>query len=827
MGFLDGLKVLDCTDERGLLAGRLLADFGADVVQLEPPSGSTARTAPPLVDGSSMFWDTYASNKRGIRCELTTPEGVADVKALAAEADFFIESSGPGVFESLGLGWDALREANPALIYVSISPFGGDGPKAGWAVTDLTVWAAGGPLAYNQDEVGPPLRISVPQSFLHAAADAAGGALLAHRARRHTGRGQRVDVSAQASLGLCTLAAALTAATGDTEPEWIPKRGIARNIDQSGSGSRTRRSKWEVRDGYVELHLAMGAAVGAFTNNFFAWMNDCGTCPDPVIAAWDWRTLPDLIRQGSIDGDDLERAREMVGRFLADKTKQEVTEEALARKLLAVEVADVSDLVSSEHFADRGFFVHPDDPNHPSMIMPGPIARTGADAFAFRRPAPRLGEHDEEVRRDWRPTGPNRVPTTAIERSAVPGRLPLGDLKVLDLSWVVAGPVIGRALADFGATVIRVESSTKVETARLMSPFYGGLAGVENSALYINCNAGKLGLALDLAVAEAREVVKEMARWADVVVESFTPGLMERWGLGYEQLAADNPRLIMVSSSLMGNAGRYSRLAGYGNIGAAMSGFQHIVGWPNRPPIGPFGPYTDYIGPRLALVALLAALDDRERHGRGCYLDVSQAECGVWFLSPQVAAFTAGGPVQGACGNRDAVFVPHGVFPCRPDGPGGAEHVAIAVRDDRDWQSLAEVMGRPELATDSRYATSEHRRAHEDRLEAAVAEWTRTLTASVIEAACQAAGVPAHRASTSTDFMADPQLEYRGHLIRLPHHLHGEVVVEGPRYVLSDTPGRVDKVAPTIGEDTEQVLAGILGWDPQRIRAIEKTGALR
>jgi crotonobetainyl-CoA:carnitine CoA-transferase CaiB-like acyl-CoA transferase len=827
MGFLDGLKVLDCTDERGLLAGRLLADLGADVVQVEPLSGSTARNAPPVAAGQSSFWDAYAANKRGVTCDLGRAEGVAAIQAMAARADIFIESSEPGVFDRLGLGWDVLHELNPALIYVSITAFGSDGPKAAWAGTDLTVWAAGGPLAYNQDEVGPPLRISVPQTFLHAAADAAGGALLAYHARRRSGRGQRVEVSAQASLGLCTLAAALTAATGDREPEWLPQRGIGRNIDQSGSGSRTRRSKWEVRDGFVELHLAMGPAVGAFTNNFFAWMSDSGACPDPDIATWDWRRLPDLIRQGAIDGDDMERARNLVAEFLAGKTKEEVTQAAITRKLLAVDVADVSDLAASPHFADRGFFVQVGDSAHPARTLPGPIARTDSDAFVCRRPAPLVGEHDEDVRRDWLGAGDPGQPAHSHDAPTDGGLLPLDGLNVLDLSWVVAGPVIGRALADFGATVVRVESSTKIETARLVSPYYGGHAGVENAALYINCNAGKLGLALDLAVEQARDVVRDLAGWADVLIESFTPGLMDRWGLSYEQLAAANPRLIMVSSSLMGNSGRYSRLAGFGNIGAAMSGFQAIVGWPGRPPIGPFGPYTDYVAPRLALVALLAALEERERSGRGCYLDVSQAECGVWFLSPQVAAFSADGTVPGVCGNRDAVFVPNGVFPCRADGPGRAEYVAIAVRDDRDWHSLASIMGRAELAVDPGYATAEARRAQEEQLEAIVAGWTATRTASEIEQACQAASVPAHRASTSTDFVTDPQLAHRGHLIRLPHRLHGQVVVEGPRFLLSDTPGRVVKAAPTIGEDNERVLAGILGWDSGRIRALEQVGALR
>jgi crotonobetainyl-CoA:carnitine CoA-transferase CaiB-like acyl-CoA transferase len=847
MGFLDGLRVVDCTDERGLVAGRLLADLGADVVQVEPPGGSTARALPPMSDGASLYWDTFAANKRGVVCDLSTPAGRDDLKALVARADFLIESSDPGTFDGLGLGWADLQQVNPKLVYVSISAFGRDGPKAGWAATDLTVWASGGPLAYNQDEVGPPLRISVPQTYLHAAADAAGGALLAHHARRRTGTGQHVDVSAQASLGLATLAATLTSVTGDAEPDWIPKPGGPVTIDQSGSGSRTRRSKWPVLDGYVELHLAMGPAVGAFTNNFFAWMNDEGACPDADIAGWDWRALPQMIRQGQVGGAEIEKARDLVGAFLEGKTKQQVTDAALARKLLSVEVADVSDLATSLHFADREFFVSLGGADRPRRTMPGATARTSPPGFSFRYPAPALGEHDEEVRREWlagadqdRPVAAEGVPPVLPVPSEllapaslpsplppVPGELPLASLKVADLSWVVAGPAVTRALADFGATVVRVESSVKIETARHMAPFYGGHGGVENSALYINCNAGKLGVALDLSTEEGREVVRDLALWADVLIESYAPGLMDRWKLGYEELSAANPRLIMVSSSLMGNSGRYTRLAGYGNVGAAMGGFQHIVGWPDRPPIGPFGPYTDFVAPRLALVVLLAAIEGRERTGRGCYIDVSQVETGVWFLSPQIAAFVADGAVQARNGNRDAVCVPHGVFPCQRDGPGRADHVAIVARDDADFAALTGVMGRPDLATDAHYATRQARRDNETGLEGLIAAWTATRRASEIEDALQAVGVPVHRASTSTDFVADAQLAHRGHLIRLAHPVHGEVLVEGPRYALSVTPGRVDKLAPTIGQHTHQVLEQILGMAPEEIEMLDKTGVLK
>ena len=492
--------------------------------------------------------------------------------------------------------------------------------------------------------------------------------------------------------------------------------------------------------------------------------------------------------------------------------------------MLSVEAADVSDLVHSLHFEDRGFLVPVGEGDRSGPKMPGPFARCSSPRSRTATPPPCWGSTTQKCAG----TGPIVFPTPdgSLPNNA-DSRAPLDGLKVADLSVGRGGPLVGRALADFGATVVRVESSAKVETARHMAPFYGAKRGVENSALYINCNAGKLGLALDLATEEGRETVRDLSRWADVLIESYTPGLMTRWGLGYEQLAAANPSLVMVSSSLMGNSGRYSGLAGFGNIGAAMSGFQYIVGWPERPPIGPFGPYTDYVAPRLALVALLAALAERRTTGRGCYLDVSQVECGAWFLAPQIADFDATGAVQGRCGNRDPACVPHGVFPCRQAEPGSSDHVAVVARDDADFVAISRLMGRPDLAVDPRYATVDARHSHESDLEALVSGWTSTKLAAEIEEACQAAGAPAHRASTSADFLADVQLAHLGHLIRLPHHLHGEVVVEAPRYHLSATPGSVTKAAPAIGEHTQHVLKNLLGYPPEKVAELERNGVLR
>lgn len=819
-GFLRPYRVLDLCDHRGLLAGHMLAQMGADVVQLEPEQGNPARRLPPFADDwpegeNSLFWASYAAGKRSIIADPDQDRRLWD--RLVQSCDFLIESCTPAAGRPAWLDPAALAERHPHLIHISITPFGLEGPKHDWPDSEITLWAAGGPLGLTRDHEDRPLRISVPQAYLHAGATAVTAALIALADRTNTGRGQHVDLAVVQTLPQCTLGAVL--AEGLAHQGFVPrpKAGNEHVVDLSGSGSITRKSKWPVADGLAEMHLGIGPAAGPASNKLMAWMRDEGWF-HPTFSNWDWSTLHEKIIAGDISEADLDAVRDWVRSFLATRHKGELVDVAIRRGVRIAPILTVADLAESQQFAARDFIETIDGP-FGRYQMPGAFARGCPDGFVRPRPAPRLGEHETEVLEEWsgdRPMPPSVGPVTEKDHP------PLDGLKVLDLAWVVAGPLIGRTLADFGATVVRVESSRRVETARVMGPFPNGKYDVQQSALYETCNAGKLGLSLDLSKEAARDVVRDLVRWADVLVESFTPGQMAKWGLSFDELREINPGLVMVSTSLSGQDGPNARYSGYGNHGAALSGFQYIVGAADGPLVGPYGPYTDFVAPRFGLAALLAALDHRRRTGKGCYLDISQVEAGVQFLAPHISAYSVTGAVQGAIGNRDVLMAPHGVFRAAGDD----QWIAVAVENDAQWLAFADLLGGAALVGDARFATVAARHAHVGELETLVDDWTAGKDVEWLEDCLRLRGIPAHRVQSIYGMGADPQMRSREHLLRIDHPLSGTAMIEAAPFRMSRTPARYNICAPPYGRDNDRVLVGILGYGVDRLAGLAEADAL-
>lgn len=810
---LNGLRVLDLSNERGLLCGQILADLGADVILVEPPGGSSARGLGPFhkderdPERSLFFW-AYARGKRGIVLDLAADADRERLRALVRGADFLIESAAPGRMRELGLDHASLARLNPALISVSISPFGQDGPKAGYAATDLVVMASGGPLYLTGDGDRAPLRISVPQAFHFAAAEGALAALVAHFERERSGLGQHVDVSAQQSLGLATLYRNLDTPAGQT-----PAGRLAGGLQL---GKLFMRMRFETRDGWAILGPGFLPSTGAFLTRLVAWLYEERLLEDERYRSEDWNSYGIRLLFGQVEPEHWAPVDAALERLFAPRTNLEVLREAVSRKLLVAPSLTPGDIAALDHLAERDFpRVLAHDDLGLSVTYPGPFARFERSPIRYTRRAPRLGEHTAEVLAEIR--APRALPVNPAKRD-----LPLGGVKILDLFWVLAGPASTRVLAEYGATVVHVESTRRLDTLRAVPPYVNSVPGTENGTAVQSANVGKLCVTLDLAHPDARPAVEALVRWADVVTESFAPGVIARMGLDYDSLRAINPDVIMISSCLMGQSGPLKSFAGFGNLAASVTGFQHFAGWPDRAPTGPAGAYTDYIAARYNAIAILAALEHRRKTGEGQYIDQSQAEAAFHFLTPALLDWSLNGRARTRVANDDLEMFPHGVFPAR----GEDRWVAIAVRDAADWRALCDVIGRADWRDDDALADTEARRARGAEIDTAIADWTRARTAAEVEVALQARNVPAYEALDMPGLYADAQLRARGHFLPLPHPVHGQVTVEASRSRLSETPARPPVRGFTFGCDNSTVLREILGWSPEAIAALEEKGLL-
>ena len=408
-------------------------------------------------------------------------------------------------------------------------------------------------------------------------------------------------------------------------------------------------------------------------------------------------------------------------------------------------------------------------------------------------------------------------------RSVPAGTPALADLRVVEFGGFAAGPAVGKHLADHGAEVIHVESRLHLDGFRTNYPPYAGnRPGPERAAMFAITNNDKLGVTLNLKAAGAHDVARRLMERADVVVENFTPSTMERLGLGHAAISERNPGLVMLSTCNQGATGPHAGRAGFGTHLTALSGFTHLTGWPDRAPALLWGPFIDYIAVAYGVVAVLAALDERSRTGRGCHVDLSQYETGIQFLAPVLATFFASGHVAERAGNRHVTAVPHAVFPCA----GRERWCAISVHDDEEWQRLRAALGSPGWAAEPALDGVEGRRAAEAWLEARIAGWTRARTREQVVAILRAARVHVAPVNDMSDVFCDEQLVHRRAFRPLEHPEIGRHSVPGPSFVLPATPDRVESAAPLLGQHNRDVLCGILGLSEDDVARLEAEGAL-
>ena len=306
------------------------------------------------------------------------------------------------------------------------------------------------------------------------------------------------------------------------------------------------------------------------------------------------------------------------------------------------------------------------------------------------------------------------------------------------------------------------------------------------------------------------------------MTENFTPGTMERWGLGYDALRQRNPGLVMFSASMLGRGGPYDSQPGFGPVLTALSGHTNFTGWPDRVPVSPYGAYTDFLIPHIAFAAVCAALDHKRRTGQGQYLDLSQLEAALYFAGPPVLDYLANGRIQTRNGNHDPDMAPHAVYRC----DGNDRWCAIACPTDAEWRALAEAIGRPELADDPGLATLEGRKQREAELDAAIEAWTITRSPDEVMQACQAADVSAGAVRDCRDLFDDPQEAHRGHFVFMDHPEMGRYASDANCFLLSDAAPEYRR-APLLGEHTEYVMRELLGMPENEYRALSDEGVFQ
>lgn len=802
---LEGIRVLDLADRSATMAGRILADLGAEVILVEPPAGSPVRALRPFLDDEAGPDRSFAhlyfnANKASVVLDPTSdPDSFL---ALVATADVVLETERPGRLDELGLSHERLLAAKPDLIHISVTPHGLDGPWRDRLGTDLTAAASGGLLAVSGQSRGTPVQGGADPSYVMAGLGAASAALIAltDRDGSATDDGDEQGPTGGVHIDISVQEAATMAVMQTSNPTHWAWRGRV--------------------PGRPGLSAAMRCADGGYVSHFLRpdrferfiqWLDDTGV--EHELTTDDWE-LSLLTAPRTKDNPVVAATLELASKL----TRDEFADGALEADIVCLPVFDFTDVAGHEQYLVNEQFV---DVAHEPLgralsFVRSPVDGMG-DGVDIAR-APTLGEH-QHLLDDLAPastvavTSSTATAPSAAARPKDPARA-LEGIRVVDFGWVLAAPIGTRLLASFGAEVIRVESERKPDSMR-SQPGPDGRPDPDLGGLYNTVNAGKKSLAIDLSHPEGLDLVKDLIATADVVVNNFRPGAMARMGLGFDVLTDVKPDVVLLNLPGAHPKGPWAVRSSMGNILMAASGFNMLTGFDGEPPRGIGIPYPDFTSPHLLVTTILAALRHRDRTGGGQEIGLTQLSSFLALMGAEWMGFRASGELPARRANRDPNHCPHGVYPTTKadDDPGRDAWVAVAVAADRpdQWPALCRALGRPELIEDPRFATHDDRKANEDELDAIVAGWTSGLDKWKAAAALQEVGVAAapveHLADT---YERDPHL--RGHYQIVHQPVQPDVDIPIDREMAQWRGAElVLRRAPAMGEHNEQVVREMLG----------------
>jgi crotonobetainyl-CoA:carnitine CoA-transferase CaiB-like acyl-CoA transferase len=810
-GALAGFRVLEIADESGAYCGKLLADLGADVIKVEPPDGDRTRAFPPFIDdlpgeNRSFFFQYMNTSKRSLVLDLDDPVACDRLRELSAGVDLVIETLPPGAMAARGLAWSRLREANPGLVMTSITGFGQTGPRREFRSSDLVSAALGGVMAVTGEPDDPPVTLAGEQCHITTSTCAAASSLIALHHSRRTGSGQHVDISA---LEATTSVTHICGVGKWLDDGIVPLRGGTGLFASVPSGA------YPCSDGLVYLMVNRPLHWQALAE----WIHEATgnrEVLDPMFrgpssSRLPYRELLDLF------------ISELTGRFSVD----EIYREGQRRHIAMTPVNAAAAVTADRHLRARSYFVEVANGDGTRLRYPGAPYRHVRTPWRIARTAPRIGEHDDEVFAGARATAPpvRGVADAAAVESAGARSGALSDLRVVEFTAGMAGPWIGRYMAWCGADVIKVESQQRPSVVRLYVPPGAPELGTqpELSPWFTDWDAGKRFVALDLERPEAVDLAKRLVAHADIVVENFSAGVMDKLGLGYEALRAVKPDLIYFSTSGYGDSGPDRSFVTWGPNIEALSGLSTLSGFPERDCTITQYAYPDGLSALHGLVAVTAAVLHRARSGEGQAINLSQFETTVAAIGPAMMAALASGREPCKLANGSLRCAPHGCYRCAGDD----RWCVIAVADDSEWAALCNALDSPEWLADERFSTMAARLDHAAALHAAIEASTREHSPEAVMERLQAAGVAAAVVQTVEDqYSADPQLAARGFFEEVEHRKKGAVVATGIPLGLTGTPGRTGLAGSAIGEDNEAVFRELVGLDPAEYQRFVDAGAI-
>jgi crotonobetainyl-CoA:carnitine CoA-transferase CaiB-like acyl-CoA transferase len=775
------MRVLDLADEKGELCGRLLADLGADVIRLEPPQGGVSRTLPPFTPGgeASLYFAVRNAGKRGAVADLATDAGRARLHALLEGADVLVESSQPGTLERLGLGARALLARHPGLVVTSITDYGQDGPYRDYHGTNMVAVAMGGMLHRAGIAAKPPVLIPGQLAYDVAGVAGAFGSLLAFVKRLRTGAGQHVDVSAMdATAGLS---------------DWsLPNYSLNPVLGRrAGSGIYTL---YRCADGFIRMIVL----VPRHWRALLEWAGHPEELTDPKYEQFLNRLM------------EMDKIVAVLESFFAGKKKIDVAVEAQRRGIPATPLLRPGEVLGNEHtLARRTFRSLPVAPGLEAKVASGFLSVDGERAGPECGP-PELGE----LRDGGWPERAERASLVALfERPTAPpeGGYPLRGLRVLDCGVGAVGVEVGRFFAEYGADVIKIESSDAPDFIRVILSSY-------MNASFISSSRSKRSFGVDLRTGRGRELMQALVRGADVFVENSAAGAMEKLGLGAEQLRALNPRIVSVSSQSAGSSGPWKDWIGYGPNTHSVSGLQHLWNYPEdeERPAGSTAVHPDHLIGRLGVLGALAGLIHRERAGTGSHYDLAQFETPINLMADLFAQESLAPGSVHPLGNQSPRGAPWSCLPCAGDD----EWCVINVRSDAEWRRLREAIGGPAWAADPALDTAEGRMARREAIDAGLGAWTSARPPREVMETLQAAGVPAGIVAHPGHHLSDPQLQHRGYAKLVAQPEYESILVEGPPFLGSDLPEPIVGPAPLLGQHTREVARELLGLSDDEIQAL-------